>query len=120
MKKIIMIGVLLSATLFASDNTVEISEKDYNTTSEMLKDMKKELPVLHKVVVDYFKANKCNSDVSDAVSIKEIRDFSTTAQYGKLVYLAYKSYNREKEAETEYSTILNSYKFMNCGTEDTK
>ena len=115
MKKVILIGLLFTGSLFASEVSREIPTGDYTTTKVLLADMKKNLPTIYTVYNDYFQAKTCSIDISKTVSVEEIRDFAGTALYGKLLTL---KYDETILAKASYSALISSYKFMNCGEMD--
>jgi hypothetical protein len=115
MKKIILIGLLITGSLFAHETNDKIPIDDFKTTKALLSDMKEHLPVLYTVYNDYFQAKTCSKDISKTVSIKEIRDFSTTALQGQLVLL---KFDDKILSKASYDALISSYKFMNCGDTD--
>lgn len=115
MKKIILAGLLLTGSLFASEANTKIPTKDYKTTKALLTDMKKNLPTIYIIYNDYFQAKTCTKDISKTVSIEEIRDFPETALFGKLLIL---KYDKKILSKANYDALISSYKFMNCGNID--
>jgi len=108
MKKIILAGLLFSGSLFAN-------EANTKTTKEFLIDMKEHTPILHTICNDYFQAKTCSTDISKKVSIKELKEFFTTAKEGQLALL---KFDEKILSQKRYDALISSYKFMNCGDID--
>ena len=120
MKKRILSAMLLAAIATTSAMANETIPKadfksDYKNTKEMMIDMKKNFPTLHDVVTDYFQAKTCKEDITLTTSVKEVREFANSFQYGVLIALKYQD---TPLAKADYLTLISSYKLMNCGDED--
>ncbi len=120
MKKRILSAMLLAAIATTSAMANETIPKadfksDYKNTKEMMIDMKKNFPTLHDVVTDYFQAKTCKEDITLTTSVKEVREFANSFQYGVLIALKYQDTPLTK---ADYLTLISSYKVMNCGDED--
>ena len=86
-------------------------------SKETMIKMKQHLPTTYSVINDYFKAKTCSKDISEQITIKQIRDFVVEYQYGVLIAL--KSQSKEhKESEEVYQSLLEAYRFMHCGDKD--
>ncbi len=81
----------------------------------MMADMKTNFPGVYDVVTDYFQAKTCKEDFIKDVSVKEIKKFTMTSQYGILIGLKYQDTPITK---ADYLTLISSYKVMNCGDKD--
>lgn len=64
-------------------------KSDYKNTKELMNNAKKNLPVVSKVIIDYFQVKTCIENFTTIVSIKEIRKFTTMNQYSLLTGLKY-------------------------------
>lgn len=120
MKKRILSAMLLAAittTSAMANETIPKAEfkSDYKNTKEMMIDMKKNFPTLHDVVTDYFQAKTCKKDITSTASIKEVREFANSLQYGVLIALKYQDTPLTK---ADYLTLISSYKVLNCGDQD--
>lgn len=119
MKKRILSAILLAAITttgaIANDTKTTSLTGDYKNTKEMMADMKTDLPAVYDIVTDYFQAKTCQEDFIKHVSVKEIREFTTTVQYGFLVGLKYQD---SPIMKANYLTLTSAYKAMNCGNLD--
>lgn len=120
MKKRILSAMLLAAiatTGAVANETIPKADfkSDYKNTKEMMIDMKKNLPTLHDIVTDYFQAKTCKEDITLTTSVKEVREFANSFQYGVLIALKYQDTPLTK---ADYLTLISSYKVMNCGDKD--
>lgn len=113
MKKIILSAILLAAVT-ASTFANEIKKEDL-MTDEMMNGLKMGIPSIHDVVNDYYQAKKCTDNITDKVSTKEIREFVKTYQYSVLIALKTQD---TPLAKANYDALINSYKAMNCGSEE--
>ena len=68
----------------------------------------------NKSIQEYIKDAK-NTDFIKDVSVKEIKKFTMTSQYGILIGLKYQDTPITK---ADYLTLISSYKVMNCGDKD--
>lgn len=120
MKKRILSAMLLAAIATTSAIANETIPKadfksDYKNTKEWMNDAKKNLPTVHDIMNDYFQAKTCKEDITLTTSIKEIREFANSFQYGVLIALKYQD---TPLAKADYLTLISSYKLMNCGDKD--
>lgn len=119
MKKRILSAMLLAAITttgaIANDTKTTSLTGDYKNTKEMMADMKTDLPVVYDVVTDYFQAKTCKEDITLTTSIKEVREFANSFQYGVLIALKYQD---SPIMKANYLTLTSAYKAMNCGNID--
>lgn len=113
MKKIILSAILLAAVT-ASTFANEIKKEDL-MTDEMMNGLKMGIPSIHDVVNDYYQAKKCTDNITDKVSTNEIQEFVKTYQYSFLIALKTQD---TPLAKANYDALINSYKAMNCGSEE--
>ncbi len=118
MKKIVLVSLLLVGSMFANEagSSIKVLNKDYKTTKELMSAMKQELPTAYATISDYFTAKTCSKNFNKKVTIKQIRDFSATIQFGTLIALKYQNDNHL--AKAHYYLLIDGYKFMNCGDDD--
>ena len=121
MKKRIISAMLLAAitttSAFADVTKKNDLTSDYKNTKEMIDDAKKNLPTVHEIINDYFHAKTCKEDFTPTVSVKEIREFANSYQYGVLIGLKYQA-NESIVAKTNYDALINAFKAMNCGSKE--
>lgn len=110
----IAVAVITTTGVFAADTKKVDLTANYKSTKEMMNDMKTNFPDVHTIVTDYFQAKTCKEDITSNVSIKDIREFAITYQYGVLIALKYQD---APIAKANYSALINAYKAMNCGSE---
>lgn len=115
MKKIVGTVLLcmgLGSSLFGLSQT-----KD---SKEVMDAMKMSMPIISEVIEDYFQAKTCKKEFTDVTSIEQIKDFSTSYQYGVLLELKYKEKHQQETsmAKATYLALITAYSFMNCGGED--
>jgi hypothetical protein len=119
MKKRILSAMLLASITITGAIADETKTKDlsghYKNSKEMMADMKTNFPGVYDVVTDYFQAKTCKEDFIKDVSVKEIKKFTMTSQYGILIGLKYQDTPITK---ADYLTLISSYKVMNCGDKD--
>ena len=116
MKKIILASLLLVGGLYANDATrQEVIQKDYKNTKEMMSDMKQQLPVVYNVISSYFQAKTCSEDITDKITIKQIRNFAAGVQFGTLIDLKFRD---DVLSRAHYDSFIHGYKFMQCGNAD--
>lgn len=120
-KKRILSAMLLTAITTTGAIASEVKSvdlrSDYKNTKELMNDAKKNLPKVHEVITDYFQAKTCKEDITSIASIKDIREFATSYQYGVLIGFKYQA-QESIVARTNYDALINAYKVMNCGSDD--
>ncbi len=120
MKKIlgaVLVAAITTTGAIANETKNVDLKTNYNGTKEMMNDLKKILPDEHDIITDYFKAKTCKEDITKNVSMNEIREFTTTKQYGFLIALKFNA-KESIIARTNYDALINAYKAMNCGSEE--
>ena len=108
-----IISILIS-TAFAS---IEVSDDKtsvkYSKTKELLDVMKSDALTSHTIVTDYFKAKISKKDISNDVSVKEVKYFTSSMRFGFLL-------SKKIKNQKSYDLLLKSHNFLNCGSVETK
>ncbi len=129
MKRILLSAVALAVIATNGFSATDSKTKDlsldslnntfianYNTSKDMMDKIKISNPLVYEVINDYFKAKTCSEDITSSVSVKEIKDFAASVQYGLLI--GFKSYSDTPVMKANYINLTSSYKVMNCGDLD--
>lgn len=118
MKKRMLSAILLAAvtaSTFANETKNLELKSDSKHTSEMMNGLKMSIPSIYNVVNDYYQAKECTDNITDKVSTNEIQEFVKTYQYSVLIALKTQD---TPIAKANYDALINSYKAMNCGSEE--
>lgn len=118
MKKILLTGLLFTSFVMSEEVPVVEVNKEFKSSKEMVQSMKQNFPKIYEVIRDYFETKTCEKDFEKLLSVQEVRDFTESYQFGVLIGLKYNIENSEKHKTDYYNTMINSYKFMNCGDKE--
>lgn len=130
MRKIIIGTLVVGCMLLASDKAILSKTKsklfDFDKvkseeTRDFLDALETTLPLTAKVIKDYYEAKTCTKEFYNEVAIDDVKEFVTTSPFGVLFALSILSSDKKEDAkDNEYSELINTYKFMNCGKGDFK
>lgn len=109
-----MFSTILLAAVAVSTFANDIKKEDLKTY-EMMNGLKMGIPSIYNVVNDYYQAKECTDNITDKVSTNEIQEFVKTYQYSVLIGLKTQD---TPLAKANYDALINSYKAMNCGSEE--
>ena len=117
MKKKIVAILLMTLCASASDVAIKkMTHEDQEATKGALVALKTKSPIMYGVINDYFQAKTCSNDIAKTVRLEEIEDFTKTPQFGVLIGLKYQD-GTNKGGKKAYMSLLNAYRFMGCGDE---